>query len=182
LTLVEGAHFTPEVENLIKGITSSLGGELDYTLRAYPNHHRALLSLARLAKRTKSAQPFGLHYSVECYFERGIRFRPDDTTVRMIYAIFLFDNARPADAERQLEQVDKLSGDNGFAHYNMGLIYFERNQFDKALIQAQKAFSLGFTRPDLYNKLKAAGKWTAPEPRTEEPVKTPPSAASDILK
>src|SRR5678816_4417104 len=44
LSIVEDNHFTPAVEQLISGITSSVGGEIDYTLRAFPNHHRALLS------------------------------------------------------------------------------------------------------------------------------------------
>ena len=37
--LVEGAHFTPEVESL-KGARGSatVGGDIDYTLRAFPNH------------------------------------------------------------------------------------------------------------------------------------------------
>jgi hypothetical protein len=57
LSIVEDNHFTPAVEQLISGITGSLGAELDYTLRAFPNHHRALLSLVRLGKRLKSPQP-----------------------------------------------------------------------------------------------------------------------------
>ena len=47
LYLVESAHFTPVVESLISGLSGPLGAELDYTLRAFPNHHRALISDAR---------------------------------------------------------------------------------------------------------------------------------------
>lgn len=173
LYLVEIAHFTPEVEELIRGLSGPLGAELDYTLRAFPNHHRALISLVRYGKKTKSAQPPNLRYSVECYLERAIRFRPDDTTVKMIYATFLFDNGRPLEADKQLEQVDKLATDNGFTHYNSGLIYFENKQFDKALIQAQKALAMGFPRTDLRDKLKAAGKWGAVDAAASEPAAAP---------
>ena len=45
LSLVERYHFTPDVENLVGGNTS-LGpeGDLNYTITAFPNHHRALKS------------------------------------------------------------------------------------------------------------------------------------------
>src|SRR4051812_47506028 len=42
LDIVEGAHFTPDVETLRSGSTGSLGADIDYTLRTSPNHHRAL--------------------------------------------------------------------------------------------------------------------------------------------
>ena len=42
--LVDGAHFTPRVENLIGaqsgGQVGDPGADLNYTLRAFPNHHR----------------------------------------------------------------------------------------------------------------------------------------------
>src|SRR6185369_7527476 len=34
--VVESHHFTPDVASLRSGSTSSLGGDLDYTLRAFP--------------------------------------------------------------------------------------------------------------------------------------------------
>jgi tetratricopeptide (TPR) repeat protein len=183
LYLVESAHFTPEVEQLIRGLTGPLAQELDYTLRAFPNHHRALISVMRYGAKMKSPQPANLRYPVECYFERAIRFRADDTTVKMIYATFLFNNGRPLEADKQLEQVDKLAADNAFPHYNSGLIYFEHNQFDKAVDQAQKALALGFPRTDLRDKLKAAGKWVEPNPAAPEQAASaaspePPASAA----
>ena len=49
--LVEGAHFTADVENGIKGSSSFIGGDLSYTLIVIPNHQRALASLSKLAIR-----------------------------------------------------------------------------------------------------------------------------------
>lgn len=51
LRLVESAHFTPSVESLVKGNSGTVAGDLDYTLRAFPNHHRALYSVAQYAFR-----------------------------------------------------------------------------------------------------------------------------------
>lgn len=42
LDVVGSYHFTPPVEALIRGASGTIGGDLDYTLRAFPNHHRAL--------------------------------------------------------------------------------------------------------------------------------------------
>src|SRR5689334_5467108 len=51
LELVESFHFTPKVEKGIGGNTSiTAGGDLNYTLRVFPNHHRALAALIRLSE------------------------------------------------------------------------------------------------------------------------------------
>src|SRR5262245_56299958 len=42
IRLVENAHFTPDVEMLNRGKSSTVGGDLAYTLRVFPNHPRAL--------------------------------------------------------------------------------------------------------------------------------------------
>src|SRR5437868_1067555 len=47
LVEIIGAHFTSSVESLQHGNTAPIGGELDYTLRAFPNHRRALLAMIR---------------------------------------------------------------------------------------------------------------------------------------
>jgi uncharacterized protein (TIGR02996 family) len=178
LRLVEGAHFTPQVEALVRGNAGYLGGDLDYTLRAFPNHARALIATMRYGQQTKSPQPPHLRYSVECYFDRALRFRPDDTTVRMIYATFLEKAGRSQEAEQQLERAAVEAKDNPFTHYNIGLVYLEAKNYERALIQAHKAHALGFTRTELKEKLVAAGKWKDPDavsapPASEETLSAP---------
>ena len=96
LPIVEGAHFTPEVEALVRGRTGLVGGDIDYTLRAFPNHHRALVSMMKLGERMKAPQVPGAHYSVECYFDRALRFKPNDTACRTTSTVWLpkFSTAR----------------------------------------------------------------------------------------
>lgn len=174
LGVVEKYHFTPEVEALIRGKSSRfIGKDLAYTLRAFPNHHRALMSMMRYGQKLRTPQPPDVQYSVECYFLRALRFRPDDTTVRLMYANFLSSNARASEAMNELEQVAKVAGDNPFTHYNMGLVYFDIKEYDKALAQAHKAMALGFGQTALRDRLTAIGKWRAPE----EP--SAPAARSD---
>ena len=157
--LVEQHHFTPEVENLIRGISGPLGGELHYVLATTPNHHRALLALVRLGERQHSQQPYGTKWVIECYFDRALRFRPDDTVARVIYATFLVKQGRSTDAKQQLQRAANDASDNGFGQYNIGLVYLEMKDYENALVQAHRALALGFTRTDLMDKLKAAGRW-----------------------
>jgi len=42
LSVVEAFHFTADVEQLRRGISDKLGGDIGYTLEHFPNHHRAL--------------------------------------------------------------------------------------------------------------------------------------------
>ncbi len=162
--IVEDYHFTPNIETLIRGNSAPLGGELDYTLRAFPNHHRALIAMMRLGKRLKDAKPPGAQFAVECYFKRALVFRPDDTVARLIYANYLSGNGRKSDATRELETVVRQAPDNAFTQYNVGLIYFELGEFDRALAQAHRAQGMGFERQDLKDQLVAAGKWADPVP------------------
>lgn len=177
LALVEGAHFTNEVEMLIRGRSGGKdpGGDIDYTLRAFPNHHRALMSVMRYGEKKASKNPPGLRYEVECYFERAIRFRSDDAIVRIIYATFLTKNKRTPEAIAQLEQATKIAGDNPFTHYNIGLAYFDIKIYDKALAQAHRALALGFERTQLRDLLEKAGQWH--EPVTEVPAADIPASA-----
>ena len=164
LRVVEQYHFTPEVEALVRGSSSYLGDDLSYTLRTSPNHHRALMAVVRLGERTKSSQPPHLQYSIDCYFDRAIRFQPDDTVVRLIYAQYLGNTGRVPQAVQQLKIATGLAKDNPLAHYNIGLIYFELKKYDEALAQAHIAMAMGFTRHELADQLKQVGRWSDPIP------------------
>ena len=164
LQKVEDFHFTPEVESGIRGKNGAIGGDINYTLKASPNHHRALVTLTRLTARFKLDQIEGMEWPIECYYDRAMRYRPDDTVVRMLYAQFLHDRKRTPEAVTQLDATVRLAGDNPFTHYNLGLMYFEVGQFEKSLTQAHKAAAQGFPRQDLMQKLKAKGAWKDPAP------------------
>ncbi|TXL65961.1 tetratricopeptide repeat protein [Zeimonas arvi] len=157
--LVERHHFTPKVESLRAGETGSVGGDLDYTLRAFPNHPRALLAMVRLGERERTSQVRGANYPVECYFDRAIRFQPDDPQVRVLYAYYLTRNKRPGEARRQLEAAESTSPTDPQVIYNLGLAYLDLNEYDRALAYAHKAYDAGITFPGLRERLKRANKW-----------------------
>ena len=53
--LVEHAHFPIHVEHLIRGHSGHLASDISYTLNAFPNHYRALISAVRYAEKSKTA-------------------------------------------------------------------------------------------------------------------------------
>lgn len=176
---VEGAHFVPKVENLIDGNRGYLGGDLHYTLGASPNHHRALVSITRWSERLKADHLPKMPFPVECYFVRGLTFKPDDYVVRMLYAQFLIGKARPADATKQLELVEGTATDNAFTLYNLGLIYFDMKNYQQAMAFAHKAMALGFPRTELRDQLEKVGRWSEPAAAAAaEPAASPTQAAS----
>ena len=175
LSVVEQFHFSRAVETLTQGMTGSLGGDISYTLEHFPNHHRALASMAKLGLRLKSAQPHGARYTVSCYFERAIAFAPHDVTARMVYGSYLLATGQDAMALEQLDAASRLAPEQATIQYNLGLMYVKKKEYEKASAHAQKAYALGFPLPGLKNKLKAAGKWKEPPPA---PVPVPAAAVT----
>jgi tetratricopeptide (TPR) repeat protein len=170
---IEGNHFRPEVEALIRGVSGPVGAEIDFVLRHIPNHHRALLAMTRLSERQQWQRPQGAKYSVDCYYERALRFRHDDVIARLLFTAYLIKRDRRDEALAQLERATIDAGDNGFTHFNIGLQYVDLRVFDKAADAARRALGLGFTRPELIDRLRAAGQWR------ESPVPDQANAISD---
>ena len=167
--LVDGAHFTPNVERLIRGKTAVVPGpDIAYTLRAYPNHPRALHSMMNLGFATRTDKPEGSTYSIECWFDRAERFVPEDGTVQMLYGIYVLRKGDANGAIKRFKRAEELSGESANLQYNMGLAYLDLRDYENALDHARSAYRLGFPLPGLRNKLQEVGKW--------QPIETPAAA------
>lgn len=177
--LVEGTHFTASVETLQRGSAGYLGGDIDYTLRAFPNHVRALVAMEKLGRK-EGERPFGARWPVACYFDRAIRFAPDDGAVRVAYAIYLSNRGASREALVQLEIARGLVGGDASVYYNMGLVYFDLKQYDEALEYAHRAYALGFPLPGLRNMLVKAGRWRDAEPAAKASRAEPGSPALGV--
>jgi hypothetical protein len=163
LQVVEEYHFTTEVETLLRGkSSSSAAADISYLMRTSPNHHRGLIAIMRLSEKTRSPQPQHLQYPVECYFERAIRFKQDDTVVRVLYAQYLHRAKRTVEGLSQLQAASHFAGDNALSHFNIGLAYLELGDDARALERAHRARALGLERPELEERLKAKGAWKDP--------------------
>lgn len=159
LPVVEENHFNSDVEKLIGGASGYLGSDLDYTLRAFPNHHKALGAIARFALREKTPKIPRARYSALCYFDRAIRFKPDDGVVRMIYGDYLLKIGKPDQATEQFQEAIRLQPEDPTINYNLGLLYLKQKDYERAKTYAKKAYELGFPLPGLKNQLRQAGKW-----------------------
>jgi predicted Zn-dependent protease len=159
LPIVEAHHFTSDVEKLIRGSSGTIGADLNYTLMTFPNHHRALAAMEKLAMRDKKAKPVGARYSIDCYFDRAMRFNPKDTAVRVLYSNHLLKVGKSDQALEQLEYALEVASEDPTINYNIGLLYAQRKEYEKARMHAKKAYAQGFPLPGLKNKLVQAGKW-----------------------
>lgn len=176
VNIVERAHFTIETEMLVSrktGLVVPPGADLSYTLRAFPNHHRALMTLIALSEKEKTDKPRESIYTVDCWFRRAVAWVPDDNIVKMIYSTYLVKTNRKKEAEEQLETAAQQAGDNVFTHHNLGLVYVDMKMYDRALFHAHKTYGLGMGVQTLKEQLKAAGKWSEPaEVIVNEPAPT----------
>lgn len=156
---IESRHFTQDVERLIRGKFGTLPGDIAYTLSAFPNHPRALKSAAALMRRTGGQVPPGFRYRLACWFDRAIAFRPDDVQVRILWAFELIQMKDNKAALEQTRAAEALAGENPAAQYNVGLLYFDLGDHERAMANARLAYAGGFNLPGLKNKLIRAGQW-----------------------
>lgn len=162
LDVVERAHFPPKVENLISGNTS-MGpeGDIAYTLGAWPNHHRALLSIInyQLKIRDKLTKD-KLSRPPECYLQRAIHFSPEDTVSYALYGFYLRKMGHLEDAAKYYEKAMQLDPRNIKNAYSYSLLLIDLKRYDEAVKYAQIAYEGGkYVPKGLKHKLEKIGVW-----------------------
>jgi tetratricopeptide (TPR) repeat protein len=155
IPIVVSAHFTADVEALRRGVTGTVLGEIDYTLRAIPNHHRALNSVVRYELEKGGIPPN--YRSVECWFDRALQFKPDDGMVWLIYGNYQTRKSAFDDALESYNRAKGLMPDNAEVDYNLGLLYLKLGQYEKALEHANAAYSRGYPLEGLKRRLAEKG-------------------------
>ncbi|MBA6412683.1 hypothetical protein H2508_06105 [Parahaliea sp. F7430] len=157
LRIVEKHHFTPAMEQLIAG--SSTVPNIRYTLRAWPNHHRALYAMIRAQGLTD--RDIGQHKGtpVECFLQRAINFSPNDSSAKMLYGIFLQSKGKHDAALKYYLAAEKIDPNNLQIKYNLGLLLVDRREYTEASRYAQEVYDKGFPMPGLRNKLRSTGHW-----------------------
>ena len=158
LEIVEQYHFTPEVENLIRGATGLVPADLDFVLRALPNHYRALSAMGRWQIRNPKLPDSveGRIDTAECYFKRAIAFRGDDSTLQMLYAVYLHQAGRLQDADQAYTRAEELGRGGAELFYNRGLLKLRLGDVAAAENYAQKAYALGYPLRGLQNRIERA--------------------------
>ncbi len=156
LSLVEQAHFTLAEDRLKPrrsgGIPAMLG-DINYTIRAFPNHHRALYAVVRYQLQPHK---ISLENKVECYLQRAIGYKPQDGVLYMLTGIY---NHRLERYDMALDNyliAEKNLPESGELSYNIGLVYEAMGQRDNARDYALKAKALEYPLTGLYRKLGLA--------------------------
>jgi len=158
IPIVEQGHFNTDVETLRKGISDiHIIGDLDYTLRAVPNHHRALATVSRFYLNGGHQ---GVYRSAECYFDRAMRFAPNDGDVYLLFGVYLHQRKKYDDAEKQYQRALELLENSADAHYDIALLYADMGRWDEAKREAIRAYQLGYPLEGLKNRLRRHGSWS----------------------
>lgn len=163
LKLVEDYHFTPDIEQLARKNSDSLAKNIDYTLRAWPNHHRALRSMMRLRSKSTGSEDMKFQSMsippMECYFNRAIRFSPKDSSTRMLQAMFYHQERMLEESEAAYEAALSLAPEDLQIMYNFALLLVEKKQYGRAKSLAETVYAREFPFPGLQRKLKDVGHW-----------------------
>ena len=136
--------------------------------------------MVNLGGKLRTNRPQGADFTIACYFDRAIRFAPDDGTVYLLYGIYLSRSGNKQEALKQLKSAESYTKDDANVQYNLGLAYLDIKDYPNALLHAQRAYELGFALPGLKKQLQDAGQWKdppapqakqqAPEPATSAPA------------
>ncbi|WP_147302619.1 tetratricopeptide repeat protein [Thalassotalea euphylliae] len=155
LPIVLGAHFTSNVEKLKSGQTGKLIADIDYTLRAIPNYHRALYAMAKHQRIEKMAfRNIDKYYTADCYFKRALYFQPNDAISHMIYAIHLQQTQRLEEAKEHYRVALTLLPENPEINYNAGLLYVKLGDLVKARQHAEVAYQQGYPLQGLAKQIE----------------------------
>jgi len=158
LPVVERHHFTSKVSSLVEGESGGLLADIDYTVRAFPNHHRALYSIIRLSGQQRGRRMLDQWRTPpECYLQRAIHFAPEDHRSYILFGIFLHQQERYGRAEEMYQRALELQPGSPETHYNLGLTLLERGSYDQARQHAREAYERGYPLPGLRERLRAAG-------------------------
>lgn len=129
-----------------------------YTLWAFPNHHKALAAIEDLGAKEKSERLKGLELRVHCYFQRAVRFVPNDGLVRALYGYYYARRNELEKADTQIVEAISLRPDDVNVRVYAATAYLELGQLEKAVDHAKAAYGLGYPFPGLRQRLERAGQ------------------------
>lgn len=171
LRSVENRHFTYDVEHLVGGNTGKLPGDITYLLERFPNHARGLVAMMNYLERYQFRKVPGSLYSMRCWLDRAVRWRPNDSAVRTILAGYFLKVNKFKEAANQFELVVRFGNGSPENIYNVGLAYYRLGDYDKALEWAHRAYAAGAQVAGLRQMLEKVGKWREPQPPADaQPV------------
>lgn len=129
-------------------------GHVEFALHYYPNHPKGLYLLSEVCVKWKSPK-----CDADGYFERAIELNPSIAQTHTLHGLHLHRTGRLKEALEAYKKALELDPNSVYAHYNVGLLYFDMGQYALANEHAQRSYALGSQYPGLREKLQRAGKW-----------------------
>lgn len=165
-------HIKPD---LAGGRVNHALGQIHYILIRIPNHYEAFQWLGKIATKYPgreydpdqigAGEELAFPPTVECYYDRAFRYRPNDSNLRLLFAIHYHITDQLDKAIEQYKIAESMRENSPDIQYNLGLAYFDRKEYDLSAVHAQRAYALGYPLPGLRNKLQAVGEWPAASPQ-----------------
>jgi tetratricopeptide (TPR) repeat protein len=153
-------HTTPAINEMATGsLYRSIMGNLDFSLRHSPNHHLALQTLIRYDRAGGKPWDFA---APECYLHWAQEFTPDDAEVWILGGYYFWTKKQLDRSEALYKHALELQPDSADAHYNLGLLYAQMQDYGRALEHAHAAYGAGYPLQGLRKILERAGKWRDP--------------------
>src|SRR5207249_7460936 len=137
---VEGYHLQPGIDNMGKKEYSSAKANFEFILNYYPNHPRALSLLSEVCDVRSRCD-------VDEWFEKAIGRNPNAPQTYLINAVHLQRRNHLSEAIDNYRKAISLNPAEPYAHYNLGLAYFDAKEFALANREAQIAAFLGVRLP-----------------------------------
>lgn len=166
--LVEGTHFNEHYQAYLVGkskfqktrdyIIETPAAGFGYTLWAFPNHPFALSAIEDIGTKQKSEKLMGLQLRVHCYFQRAVKFKPNDATVRALYGYYYARRGKQKEAEFQVEKAMELSPDDKSVLSYAAFSYLKINKPDLAAQIAKRAYEAGYQLPGLRRQIERTGR------------------------
>lgn len=163
LAIVEAYHYTKDIQLLIKGHTGYITDDLNYTLTAFPNHHKALntaMNYQLIYKREIDSKHRPAFPSpIECYFQRAIRFSPKDVVSYMIFASYLRKTKHFPEADAIYQKALKITPEESALRHSYGMFLVESKKYPEAMEQARIIYGKKYPRQTLKKALEKSGHW-----------------------
>lgn len=158
---VKRNHLDPAMAAMRQGNYSrGVKADLSFVMSSWPNYYPVLEALITYDLGGGKTYDFP---STRCFLERARTIFPDDVKVRLLEGYYFWKKNDKERAISSYEDALTLDPDASDAHYNLGLVYLEMKQYDKAREHAQAAYAAGYPLTGLKNRLAKAGYALAAE-------------------
>lgn len=182
IQLVERAHLGPKTELLAEeGRWCRYFSDLDYTLRAFPNHPKGLVKMSQFlehhaacnrkpSKKKKSKSVADIYAELEegawrertpeYYFDRAIKYRSQYAETHILYGRYLFRKHKLEKSEKEFLVAANLintASQKATTNYYMSLINLEKGDCKMAKQFAGKSYKSGYDILDLKEKIEKSG-------------------------